>query len=246
MPRPLHAVHECYMTFFLKDKFFDINNDPEKNSKFSSNICTLFTKPMGCAYFKGDFILFCVQFKSNGFSAVFGIPQKRLLNTIIPVEDILGNDASLLTEQFESSKDILEMGMYMNAYLTRMLLRQKNKIYTTTIATISNIISVNKGIVSLDALAHVSNMSFRNFERRFTDEVGMPPKLYARVTRFYIALENKMLHPHKRWLDITNENGFFDQAHFIREVRAFSSKTPEELFRETPPPTEKFLAKVEN
>ncbi len=77
-------------------------------------------------------------------------------------------------------------------------------------------------MVSLDALALNANMSFRNFERRFTDEVGTPPKLYARITRFYNALENKMLHPNKRWLDIANENGYYDQAHFIKEVKAFS------------------------
>ena len=49
-----------------------------------------------------------------------------------------------------------------------------------------------------------------------------------------------MLHPDKTWTDITYENGYFDQAHFIREVKAFSSKTPEELFKETPPPVRRF------
>ena len=168
-----------------------------------------------------------------------------LINTILPVDDILGNNNKLLTEQLESSRDIFEMGAYMNKYLTGKLLGQRHKIYTTIIANISNTILRNKGIVSLDRLAHHANMSFRNFERRFVEEVGMPPKLYARITRFYNALENKMLHPSKSWTDITYENGYFDQAHFIKEVKAFSSKTPEELFKDTPPPTEDFIAKVE-
>ena len=245
MPRPLHAVHECYMSFFLKEKFFDIENVSEKRSTSSSNVCGLFTQPMGCAYFKGDFILFFVQFKSNGFSAVFGIPQKIVLNTILPIDDILVNDARLLTEQLESSKDISEMGMHMNTYLTGTLLGQKNKNYTNAIANISNGISKNKGVISLDSLAIYANMSFRNFERRFIDEVGMPPKLYARITRFYNALENKMMHPYKRWIDISNQYGYFDQSHFIKEVKAFSSKTPDELFKDTPPPTETFISKVD-
>jgi AraC-like DNA-binding protein len=245
MPRPLHAVHECYLTFFLKDKFFNVENEVTKDLRFSSNVCTLFTASIGCAYFKGNFVLFCTQFKANGFSAVFGIPQKILLNAIHPVEDLLGNDVRLLTEQFESSENISEMGMYMNTYLAKKLSQQNHKNHTIRIASISDIISRNKGIVSLDALTHHANMSLRNFERRFVDEVGMPPNLYARVTKFYKALENKMMHPNKRWVDITNENGYFDQAHFIREVKAFSSKTPEELFKFTPPPKESFLIKVE-
>ena len=95
------------------------------------------------------------------------------------------------------------------------------------------------------SLSSYANMSFRTFERRFLDEVGMPPKLYARITRFNNALENKMLHPYKRWTDITYENGYFDQAHLIKEVIMFSSKTPEELFRDTPPPPEDYISGIE-
>lgn len=104
----------------------------------------------------------------------------------------------------------------------------------------------NKGIVSLDKLAHFANMSFRNFERRFIEEVGMSPKLYARIIRFYNAVENKMRHPEKSWTEITYEGGYFDQAHFIKEVKTFSAKTPDELFKYTPPPVEKFIERVEH
>jgi AraC-like DNA-binding protein len=247
MPQPLHAVQECYMTFFLKDKFCDLRDDSGiLQARHTNALCTLLTQPQGCNYWKGNYVVFCVQFKANGFSAIFGISQKILIDTVIHLADILGNDNSLLTEQLESSKDIYAMGTYMNRYLTGKMLRQKHKTHTIIISAVSDIIFRNKGIVSLDALARHANMSFRNFERRFVEETGMPPKLYSRITRFYNALENKMLHPNKRWIDIVNENGYFDQAHFIKEVREFSSKTPQELFKDTPPPSEKFLSKVEH
>lgn len=244
MPRPMHAVHEYYLSFFLKDKFCELRDDSEKViGRLSDVMTTMFTEPQGCTYWKGDYALFHVQIKCNGIFAIFGIPQRILMNTILPLEDILGKDSRLLTEQIESSKGIFEMGMRMDAYLTGMLLHQQHKIHTIGIANASNIIFQNKGIVSIDKLAYHANMSFRNFERKFVDEVGMSPKLYARITRFYYALENKMLHPAKTWTDITYESGYFDQAHFIREVRTFSSKTPDELFKDTPPPTENFIKK---
>ena len=247
MPRPMHAVHEYYITFFLKEKFCDLrDNSGLMLRRLSNSLTTFFTESQGCCYFKGEYALFHVQIKCNGLYAIFGIPQKILINTIIPLDNILDKDYKLLTEQMESSNDVFEMGRVMDAYLIKMLLSRKHKIYTPTIAHISNAIFRNKGIVVLDKLASTSNMSFRNFERRFTDEVGMSPKLYARITRFYNALENKMLHPYKRWIDIAYEHGYFDQAHFIREVKGFSTKTPEELFRDTPPPSENFIAKVEH
>src|ERR1700709_1892766 len=83
LPRPLHAVQEFYMTFFLKDKFCEIRDNSGRSQGRSSNaLCTLFTQSQGCTYWKGDYIVFCVQLKSNGLSAIFGIPQKILINAI--------------------------------------------------------------------------------------------------------------------------------------------------------------------
>ena len=126
-----------------------------------------------------------------------------------------------------------------------MLFSQKHKHYTRVIANTSTSIFRKKGLISVDNLADEANMSLRNFERRFIDEVGMSPKLYIRITRFFGALQNKMLFPQKSWTTITHEGGYFDQAHFIKECREFASKTPEELFQFTPPPTEKFIEKVD-
>ena len=245
MPRPMHAVHEYYMTFFLGNKFCDLrDNSGNFQRRLYNSLCTLFTETQGCTYFQGNYVLFCVQFKSNGIFAIFGIPQKILINTIFPLEDILGDkDNQLLTEQFQSAADIFEMTSYMNTYLIKMLLSRKHKIYTGIIANIADVVLHNKGVVSIDALALYGNMSIRNFERRFVDEVGMPPKLYVRITRFYNALENKMLHPIKSWAEIACNNGYYDQAHFIKEVKTFSSKTPDELFKYTPPPKESFIKK---
>ena len=247
MPRPMHAVHEYYMTFFLEDKFCDVrDNEGNFQGPASNSLCTLLTEPRGCTYYKGKYVLFCVQFKINGIFAIFGIPQKILMNAIFPLGDILGDENNLLlTEQFHSSADIFEMSRYMNAYLTKKLLCQKHKIYTSIIANIADLLLHFKGVVSLDALALYGNMSLRNFERRFINEVGIPPKLYARITRFYNALENKMLHPNKNWTEIAYQSGYYDQSHFIKEVKLFSAKSPDELFKYTPPPTESFIEKVD-
>src|SRR5450432_3303487 len=151
MPRPMHAVHEYYLTFFLKDKFCELKDDSKKvQGKLSNVVTTIFTESQGCTYWKGNYALFHVQIKCNGFFAIFGIPQRLLINTIVPLEDILGKNSGLLTEQLESSKDIFEMGAYMNTYLTKMLLYQRHKICTITIANISNMIFRNKGMVSVD------------------------------------------------------------------------------------------------
>jgi len=242
----MHAVQEFYMTFFLKDRFCaTISQSGEVKRGISNSLTTLFTEPNGYSCWEGDYAVMCVQFKSNGFYAIFGIPQKILLNTIFPLEDFIGNDSRLITEQLEACNSIYQMGKCLDEYFIKLLLHQKQTHYVNTIAHISNIILHEKGIVSLDMLAYHANMSIRNFERRFLSEVGMSPKLYARITRFYNAMENKMLHPYKSFTAVAHECGYYDQAHFIKECREFAKKTPEDLFKSTPPPTEKFVAKVD-
>lgn len=248
MPQPLHAMNECYMTFFLnKDKYCSVADESgKKERKMSGALVSLFTESQGFVYYKGNFRLLSVQFKSNGFFAIFGMPQRIVSNNIIPIDDILGrSDYGLITEQLESANGTSEMAMYLDRYFSKKLSSQKHKHYTGVIASTSDSIFKNKGLVSVDSLAYDANMSLRNFERRFIDEVGMTPKLYIRITRFFNAVENKMMYPQKNWTAITHESGYFDQAHFIKECREFSSRTPEELFQFTPPPTEKFIKKVE-
>jgi len=246
MVQPMHAVQECYMTFFLKERFcVVISESGYVRDNISNSLTTFFTEPNGYVCWKGSYVLMCVQFKANGFFALFGVPQQELINNTFAAGDFLGNDSNLMTEQLAACKDINAMGNCLDDFFIKKLLRQKHSYYTNTIAHISNIILHEKGVVSLDGLAYHANMSIRTFQRRFLDEVGMSPKLYARITRFHHAVDSKMLHPHISFTAIAYECGYYDQAHFIKECREFSKKTPEELFKYTPPPTEKYVAKID-
>ena len=217
LQQPMLAVNEFYMTFFLKDRFCTCTNAAGVFQEIRSNtLVNLLTHYNGCVRWNGDYALFCVQFKANGIAAIFGFQQRALINVNLPLDNILGNENEFLTEQFSSCAGVSEMAFNMSMYLTSRLQQQKQKAHTATIALISDIITAKKGMICLDTLAYHANISPRNFERRFLDEVGITPKLYAGITRFYNALESKMLHPHKKWTDIAYENGYFDQGHFIK------------------------------
>jgi AraC-like DNA-binding protein len=60
-------------------------------------------------------------------------------------------------------------------------------------------------------------MSTRQFEPRFTREIGMAPKLFARIARFEAALESKALSIDNSWTDVANRLGYFDQIHLIHD-----------------------------
>ena len=72
-------------------------------------------------------------------------------------------------------------------------------------------------------------LSARRFTRLFTLEVGLTPKVYARVQRFQRVLDCMQGGTTRDWTDLAQDCGYFDQSHLIRECRSMSGFTPTEL-----------------
>jgi AraC-like DNA-binding protein len=70
-------------------------------------------------------------------------------------------------------------------------------------------------------------LSERAFERRFTRLVGMPPVRYRRLARFrrLLTLQRTV---HGDWAAAAGVAGYSDQAHLVRDFRAFADVTPTE------------------
>jgi len=72
-------------------------------------------------------------------------------------------------------------------------------------------------------------LSARRFTRLFTLEVGLTPKVYARVQRFQRVMECMQGPTTRNWTELAQDCGYFDQSHLIRECRSMSGFTPTEL-----------------
>jgi len=70
-------------------------------------------------------------------------------------------------------------------------------------------------------------LSERAFERRFTRLVGMPPMRYRRLARFRRLLAQRRT-AHGNWATAAAAAGYSDQAHLVRDFRAFAGVTPTE------------------
>jgi AraC-like DNA-binding protein len=71
-------------------------------------------------------------------------------------------------------------------------------------------------------------LSPKRFIQVFQDEVGLKPKLFCRVRRFQQVLHAISLGQEIDWADVAIDCGYFDQAHFIHDFRAFSGLNPSE------------------
>lgn len=81
-------------------------------------------------------------------------------------------------------------------------------------------------VTRIAAVTGAVGLSSRCFTQRFKAEVGVSPKRYCRLLRFQRMLAAARAPGTFNWGDLALACGYYDQAHFIHEFRAFSGLTP--------------------
>jgi AraC-like DNA-binding protein len=168
-----------------------------------------------------------VHFRPGGAFPFFDFPASELHNMRLSLETLWGARAQLLVERVlaaptpDEKFDVLEQVLLGTA---RTLSR--HRAVTFALQALSDPARGRPVAEVTDAIG----MSQRRFLERFRSEVGMAPKLFARVQRFQAVIETVHALREVDWADIAASCGYFDQAHFIHDFRAFSGFTPTAYF----------------
>jgi AraC-like DNA-binding protein len=78
----------------------------------------------------------------------------------------------------------------------------------------------------MGALARELNCRRKHLISLFRDQVGIPPKLLARLVRFDNVMRRARASASTPWAELALEHGYYDQAHLVRDVRRFTGLTP--------------------
>jgi AraC-like DNA-binding protein len=92
-----------------------------------------------------------------------------------------------------------------------------------------NLIQANSGSISVKYLLEQLSIPERQFEKRFNECVGISPQFYIRVKRFNEAIRLIKGGQFTRLSDIVYALNFYDQSHFIRDIKEFTGITPKSL-----------------
>jgi AraC-like DNA-binding protein len=97
--------------------------------------------------------------------------------------------------------------------------------------TAARLLTARRGAVAIDAVAAHYGVSRQRFARRFHEATGMPPKLFARITRFQGLVYSLLSTDVSEWAVVAPGAGFYDQAHMINEFRSFTGAPPTTFFQ---------------
>lgn len=169
-----------------------------------------------------------VGFKPGGMFRLLRIPMNSFINDEIDGMDLYGNEISEILEQLNEAAGNKELVAIVQAFLISKM--RKLKSADPFDFAIQEIIKQD-GNIGMDQIAVLSCLSFRQFERKCLDKIGIPPKLYARITRFSKVYRMREVNPEASWTGLAHSAGYYDQMHLIRDFKEFTGVTPSGLDR---------------
>ena len=176
--------------------------------------------------FHGRIESFAVFFQPFGLWQLFGLPNSELRDRAYPGNDLFGRAAARLWMQmaeavfFEKRVEIIES-----------FLRKKatTAAQPTPLMAAGTHIFQRHGITKIATVADGCGLGLRQFERRFKADVGVTPKLFAKISRFQMALDTKLRTPNVSWMQIAHDCGYHDQMHMLHDFQSLSGDSPTSL-----------------
>jgi AraC-like DNA-binding protein len=157
--------------------------------------------------------------------ALFGVPAGELAQRTVGLEDLLGREAERLADRLHGARDTRARFEILDEVLQHRLARAKTAARPDTERAWA-LLRASGGRIPIAAVAAALGCSRRHLAKRFAADVGVSPKLAARLIRFEAARRRVGAVPLAR---LAAEHGFADQAHLAREFRALGGATPTEF-----------------
>jgi AraC-like DNA-binding protein len=157
-----------------------------------------------------------------GARRFFGMPMGEITGQTVELEDLIGPAAHELAERLaEAPGWATRIDLFERAIAERV--RAAPPVSPRLEWAWERLLE-SDGAASIGALAAELGWSRRHLAVRFRSELGMTPKALARLLRFERAA--KRLRAGDELGDLALDAGYYDQAHFNRDFRAFAGTTP--------------------
>ncbi|MCE7065823.1 helix-turn-helix domain-containing protein [Dyadobacter sp. CY326] len=168
-----------------------------------------------------------VRFLPTMFPQIFRTDAAELSNRYEQLESVVPEIARFISSHFHDQLSGLEITALLDSYFTTILSKtvfnHDNRFYGAL-----SIILKNYGLINVETDLN-TGISPRQLRRLFTYYIGDTAKTFSKVVRFQNILRAKpsqqSLRENKLFFD-----GYYDQAHFIKEFKNFYGVTPGRAF----------------
>jgi AraC-like DNA-binding protein len=168
-----------------------------------------------------------VNLSPLGAGMLLGVSMGHVGNRVIELDDLLGPDAERLTARLYEAASWEARFALLDAILSERL--DSARAPRPGVAWAWRSLVDSAGRIPIGALASELGWSHRRLTTRFREEVGVAPKLFARILRFERALGLLKRDDGRGFAEIAYSCGYADQAHFNRDFRSFAGSPPSDF-----------------
>lgn len=173
-----------------------------------------------------------VHFKPGGALPFLPVPAGELANRHVALGDLWGAAAAAFCDQLAEARTAAAAFQLVEQALLARVARSPHLHPAVAFALAA--FRQGQQAPSIAAVSAQVGLSARRFGALFRDQVGLPPRRFCRVQRFQAVLAQVQQARQVHWADLALACGYYDQAHFAHDFRAFAGLTPRDyLARQT-------------
>ncbi len=174
-----------------------------------------------------------VHFKPGGAFPFFCVPPGELSNQSLALEALWGPDSARLRERLLMAPTPEQKFRVMECCLLERLAKPLERHPAVLFALQQ--FGRSQCPAPVSHVADAVGFSHRHFIQLFSNEVGLTPKLFSRVSRFQKVVRATHALGEIDCAQVALDCGYYDQAHFNHDFYGFAGITPlEYLERKTP------------
>lgn len=221
-PRP-----EICLVFNLRDtQVISYNNGTLQKQTYK---CTIHGQHTELTYrhVSQDFWSLQIVLQPTALYRLTGISPIALNNTFIDAEAIWGRQILNTHEEMNNLDDPFKAIPIAERFIEKII--KKTNSLRLGVDLVSQQMLTQFTPVPMEKLANNACLSVRQFHRLFTEMIGVGPKMYDRIARFEKVTKLKNAQPHKDWLTLALELGYYDYQHLVRDFKEFTALTPNQF-----------------
>ncbi len=173
----------------------------------------------------GECAVLGIRLHPAGAYALLGRPLPELAGITVDLADLVPSASAELAERCAAAASPQARLRAAERWLTERMARALAP--DPAVAWTAAEIERREGAVSIAALRARTGWSKSRLAERFKAQIGVPPKLLARIIRFRRTLERlHRLEPQASLAELALASGYYDQSHFNAEFREIAGFSP--------------------
>jgi AraC-like DNA-binding protein len=175
-------------------------------------------------YLTSEYLMVRIHFHPGALYRLLNVPLTEFTDTWFDASSVMSREILDVNERLGNCLNYIQM----IAVIEDFLITKQRKVMAMThsLDDVASCLYTNPSRFSLDRLSREACLCPRQFNRKFTERMGIGPKLYSRIVRFYKAYQYKEAHPQEDWLSVAILFGYADYQHMAKDFKQFAHVLP--------------------